>query len=101
MKAPIEIVSFAVRNAGLELFEPDLGRSVGGGAPVAARRQGAARGDLRSVGQGRAFELAEFKEAVKEDAQPPLDLGEGVGALCRFRNIGRPMAPAGVAPGVP
>jgi hypothetical protein len=30
---------FAVWNAGFELLQPDLGARVGGGAPIAARRQ--------------------------------------------------------------
>src|ERR1700730_8037350 len=74
-------LSFLIRNRGFEVLEPDLGDGVGGGAPVAARREGAAGRDFRAVGQGRPLELAELEEAVEEDPQPLFDFGKGGGAL--------------------
>src|SRR5207237_6772318 len=41
--------------------------------PVPSRREGAARADLRAVGDRAAFELARLEEAVEEHPQPLLD----------------------------
>src|SRR5271169_473814 len=92
---------FAVGNRRVELFEPDPGGGVGGGAPIAARRQGPARRDFRAVGQSRPLELAELEKAVEKDAQPLLDFAKIVGALCCIGNVGRPAAAVTITPGVP
>src|SRR5216684_5862165 len=83
-----------------ELGEPQVGLAVGGRAPIAARGQRAAGGDLRAVGQRRALELAERKEAKQEDLEPVLDLAERIGAAFGRRDVGRPGTALDVAPGV-
>src|SRR3954471_8712099 len=67
-----------VRDVRPELVEPDLGRGVAGRAPVAARRERAAGADLRRVRDRGALELGEAEEAVEEDLEPVLDVGERV-----------------------
>src|SRR3990167_4948911 len=68
--------------------EPDGGIAVRGRAPVAARRERAARADLGSVGQRAPLELAGAEEYVQEYPQPFPDLGEPVAILPRPRAPG-------------
>jgi len=71
--------SSRVRDVALELVQPDLGVAVGRRAPVAARGERAAGGDLGAVGHRRALELAEAEEALHEHAEPLLDRRQVVG----------------------
>src|SRR5258708_31074371 len=77
----------SVRNAPFQFFEPYRGMAVGRRAPIAARRQRTAGGDLGSVGQGRAFELASLEEAIEEHIHPAFDLGQVQGAPCRSEGV--------------
>src|SRR5207244_11202360 len=83
-----------------EAFAPGAPRGrrrVGRHPPVAARREGAARADLRGVGQAVPLELVR-EEALEEDGEPAPDRGERVPALERMerhaRDAARPEAEA-------
>ncbi len=71
-------IGSAVRDLVPELLQPHRRGAVARRAPVAARRQRAARSDLGRVRDRRALELAGAEEAVEEDLEPVLDLGERV-----------------------
>src|SRR5260221_1725871 len=90
-----------IGDAGVEFREPDVGCGIAWRAPVAARRQRAARSDLWPIGYGRALELADLEETKEEQAQPALDGGEVVGLLDTLGHAGWPVAGRGVAPGIP
>src|SRR3989442_1629837 len=77
----------------LEVGEPGGGAAVGGGAPVAARRERSARSDFRRVWQRRALELAGAEEAIEEDSEPAEDFRQRVGTVGRTAGgVARPGA---------
>src|SRR5258708_36663111 len=65
-----------------QVREPGARAGVGGRAPVAARRERAARADFRRVGRDAALELV-AEEAAEEHAEPFPDRREPVFALPR------------------
>src|SRR4051794_7652992 len=62
----------------VELPQPGRGLAVAGRAPVAPRRQRAARADLRRIGNRAPLELAELEEPIQERPQVRLDLADRV-----------------------
>jgi len=55
-----------------QFLQPDFGLGIARSPPVAARRERAAGADLRAVGNCRALELADLKEAIEEHLEPLL-----------------------------
>ncbi|SOZ01697.1 conserved protein of unknown function [Cupriavidus taiwanensis] len=83
----------------LQVREPHHRLRVAGRTPVAAWRQRAARPHLGRIRHARALELAGAEEAVQEDRQVALDVGQAVLVACHVRAVG-PDAALAVAPGV-
>src|SRR5471030_2411109 len=98
---PYGISRFSIRNVALQFLDPRARVAVGRCAPIAARREASAGNHLRPVGQCRALELAQLEEAVEEDAEPLLDLGQRVGVARVLGKPGRPVAARCIAPRVP
>src|SRR5688572_17596382 len=71
---PSSLIS--VRYVFVELVHPHVRVAVRRCAPVAARREVAARDDLRPVRQRRALVLADLEEPEQKHAQPFLDVRE-------------------------
>src|SRR3546814_6167798 len=65
------------------LCAPGVGDAVRRRAPVPTRTESTSGGDLGSVWQTRAFELAGLEEARDENLEPFSDRGEQIGRASR------------------
>src|SRR3546814_18901026 len=70
-------------------------------SPVPTRTESTSGGDLGSVWQTRAFELAGLEEARDENLEPFSDRGEIISTTFGFRKSNRPFTHFVIAPRLP
>src|SRR3546814_9580935 len=84
-----------------KLLAPGVGDAVRRRAPVPTSTESTSGGDLGSVWQTRAFELAGLEEARDENLEPFSDRGEIISTTFGFRKSNRPFTQFVIAPRLP
>src|SRR3546814_1456186 len=84
-----------------KLFAPGVGDAVRRRAPVSTRTESTSGGDLGSVWQTLAFELAGLEEARAEHLEPFSDRGDTISKRFGSRQPNRPFPQFVIAPRLP